>query len=283
MRAITGRTHVAGVIGWPVAHSLSPAIHNAGFESLGVDWTYVAFPTPPGRGASVIQLCRDGIISGLSVTMPHKSDAYMAVDRVSPAAAALHSVNTIVRDPDGALIGHSTDGDGLVDSLLVEGVDPSGREVLVVGWGGAARSVVDALSRRGASRVSVTNRSGVSPTDLEAIAPTGSVVEWADRDGGVASHEIVINCTSVGMGSDGAIPFDVAALDSTATVVDLVYHPLVTPLLRTAAARGCRTIGGLGMLIHQAARQQALWLSTFPDVEAMTQAALRQLAEPPVA
>ena len=274
---ITARTRVAGVIGWPIEHSLSPTIHNAGFASCDVDWIYTAFPVPAGRCAAILELCRAGTIGGLSVTMPHKTDVFALVDRVSPAAASLRSVNTVSVEPDGTLVGHSTDGDGLVDSLLADGVDPAGRSVLVVGWGGAARSVVDALNRHGCGRVTVTNRSGVDSHELGTIAPNASTVDWSSRHAAVEAHDVVVNCTSVGMGDDGRLPVDPERLSDRTTVVDLVYHPLDTPLLVAAAARGCRTIGGLGMLIHQAARQQRIWLGQDPDVSAMTAAALRRL------
>lgn len=280
---ITGRTRIAGVIGWPIAHSLSPTIHNAGFASCGADWVYAAFPVPAGGCADILGLCRQGVIGGLSVTMPHKTDVFHLVDRVSPAAASLRSVNTVSVDADGSLIGHSTDGDGLVDSLLAAGVDPAGLSILVLGWGGAARSVVDALVRRRAARVTVTNRSGVDRVELGAIAPDSDTIEWTSRDEVVDSYDAIVNCTSVGMGDDANSPIDSASLRQSSVVVDLVYHPLETPLLVAAAARGCRTVGGLGMLIHQAARQQRIWLGRDPDVAAMTEAALRRLRTPPVA
>ena len=280
---ITGRTRIAGVIGWPIAHSLSPTIHNAGFASCGVDWVYAAFPVPAGGCADILGLCRQGVIGGLSVTMPHKSDVFHLVDRVSPAAASLRSVNTVSVDTDGSLVGHSTDGDGLVDSLLAAGVDPAGLSVLVLGWGGAARSVVDALVRRRAARVTVTNRSGIDRVELGAIAPDSDTIEWSSRDEVLDSYDMIVNSTSVGMGDDASSPIDSASLRPSSVVVDLVYHPLETPLLAASAARGCRTVGGLGMLIHQAARQQRIWLGRDPDVTAMTEAALRRLRTPPVA
>jgi shikimate dehydrogenase len=274
---ITGRTRVAGVIGWPIEHSLSPTIHNAGFASCDVDWVYAAFPVAPGHCAEMLELCRRGSFGGLSVTMPHKTDVFGLVDRVTPAAASLRSVNTVAVEADGTLVGHSTDGDGLVDSLLAEGADPVGRSVLILGWGGAARSVADALTRRGSTAVTVTNRSGLDTSELSAIAPGATIHDWSARDHAVAEHDIVINCTSVGMGNDTRSPIDPTRLNPASVVVDLVYHPLRTPLLVAAESQGCRTVGGLGMLIHQAARQQRIWLGRDPDVAAMTAAALRRL------
>lgn len=282
---ITGRTRVAAVIGWPIEHSLSPTIHNAGFASMGVDWTYVALPIPAGGCEPILDLCRQGALGGLSVTMPHKAAVFARCDRLSPAAERLRSVNTVVRDTDGSLVGHSTDGDGLLDSLRAEGVDVSDRSVLVLGWGGAARSVTDALVRHGAGEILISNRSGVDEGERSAIAPDSSSIPWSRRNEVLSSIDLVINCTSVGMGSAGEAnaensPVDTAALHPGTVVTDLVYHPLTTPLLRGATHRGCRVVGGLGMLIHQAARQQVLWIGSVPDVAAMTDAALRRLDIP---
>lgn len=282
---ITGHTRVAAVIGWPIDHSLSPTIHNAGFRSMGVDWTYVALPIPAGGCQPILELCRQGALGGLSVTMPHKTAVFEQCDRLSPAAERLRSVNTVVRGSDGSLVGHSTDGDGLLDSLRAEDVDVTDRTVLVLGWGGAARSVTDALVRHRAGRIVISNRSGVDESERSAIAPDSSSIPWFRRNEVLASVDLVINCTSVGMGSFGEAnsensPIDVADLRSGTVVTDLVYHPLSTPLLQGARSRGCRVVGGLGMLIHQAARQQALWIGSEPDVAAMTDAALRRLDAP---
>lgn len=275
---VSGHTKVAAVLGHPVRHSLSPVIHNAGFESLGVDWTYVALPTPIEQLTSVLDLCRAEVIAGASVTMPLKTAAYEAMDDVSPAARVLRSVNT-VSAIDGRLVGHSTDGDGLVDSLLEEGCTIRGSSALVLGWGGAARSVVDAIHRAGVERIVVTNRSGVDPLDLSVIEPSGRSVPWTERDSTASEVDFVINCTSVGMGDDDSSPLDTSVLRPSTTVVDLVYHPIETTLLKTARARGCPTVGGLGMLIHQAVRQQQIWLGQRPDPSVMKDAALQALAE----
>lgn len=278
-RAISGRTRVAAVIGHPIEHSLSPAIHNAGFDSLGVDWAYVAFDVGVEGLTGVLQLCRSGALAGLSVTMPLKTATFEALEFVSPSAEMLRSVNTVSCDEEGRLHGHSTDGDGLVDSLIEEGVVLRGVSVLVLGWGGAARSVVDALRRHGVGRLSVANRSGVPEEELRRIAGSSRSIDWAIRHAEVAHHDILINCTSLGMGTDGSTPIDTSAIPGDVVVVDLVYHPLETPLMRAATERGCHVVGGLGMLVHQAARQQEIWLGDRPDTSVMRLAALRALAE----
>ena len=154
----TGSTRVAGVIGDPVRHSLSPALHNAAFSALGLDWTYLAFEVPSGQGADAVAAMRVLGIDGLSVTMPHKDTVAAAVDELSPAAALLGAVNCVRRDGD-RLIGENTDGAGFLRSLRTQaGVDPAGLHTVVLGAGGAARAVIVALAADGAL-VTVVNRS----------------------------------------------------------------------------------------------------------------------------
>lgn len=272
-RTISGRTRVAGVIGWPVEHSLSPVLHAAGFASLDIDWTYVAFPTPPDSVQRVVEAARTLGIAGLSVTMPHKTAVVDLCDALTDSARVLQSVNTIEFRSDGRSIGHSTDGDGLVDSLRHEGVDPTSRDVLVLGFGGAGRAVCDALRRHGAKRIVVTNRSLVSPDRLDAMGLIGAeVIPWSDRNDVASSCDLVINCTSVGMGDDSSSPLTDSVFSDRHVAIDIVYHPSETPFLRAARTRGARTIGGIGMLVHQAARQEEIWIGRTPDVEAMKRA-----------
>ncbi|MCU1392479.1 MAG: aroE [Ilumatobacteraceae bacterium] len=276
---ITGSTRLAGVIGSPVRHSLSPVIHNAAFAAAGLDWVFVAFEVVPGAAAAALAGMRAFGIAGLSVTMPHKDDVAAAVDVLDPAAAALGTVNTVVMQPDGRLAGHSTDGAGFVASLRDAAVDPTGMSVAVLGAGGAARSVIDALARAGASRIAVVNRSADRAAVAAALAGNrGSVGTPAD----IALADLVVNATSIGMATPGgdasAIPCDVSLLHASQVVADLVYHPLETSLLAAARACGAQAVDGLGMLVHQAALQQQLWTGIRPDPVAMRVAAERELA-----
>ena len=266
---------VAAVIGSPVQHSLSPALHNAAFRAAGLDWVYVAFEVAPGRAPEALVSMRTLGLGGLSVTTPHKEDVAAAVDALAPAAAALRSVNTVVWS-DGQLVGHSTDGDGFVASLAASGVSVGGRAVAVVGAGAAARSVVDALGRAGAGDLAIVNRTPARAAAAAALSSVGRVGSAAD----IAGADVVVNATSVGLGSD-ELPLDPAALRAGQVVADLVYHPLQTALLRAAAARGCTTIDGLGMLVHQAALQQQLWTGIAPDPATMRAAAEAELARRP--
>ncbi len=274
---MTGR-RVAAVIGSPIGHSLSPTIHRAAFAAAGLDWDYVAFDVPAGHGAAAVEAMRTLGLVGLSVTMPHKDDVFAAVDRREPAAEAMRSVNTVSWDGD-ELVGASTDGDGFVASLAEHGIDPGGCSIAVLGAGGAARSVVDALGRAGAGEIVVVNRTAERAAQAAALATVARAGAPAD----IAAADIVVNATNVGMGVDPAsggpadVPCDPDLLHPEQVAVDLVYHPLLTPWLAAASARGVRTLDGLGMLVHQAALQQLRWTGRMPDVAVMRAAAEQEL------
>ncbi len=271
---ISGATRVAAVIGSPVRHSLSPALHNAAFEQLGVDWVYTAFDVAHGRAQAAVDAMRTLGLGGLSVTMPHKEGIARAVDSLDAAAAALRSVNTVVPQADGSLKGYSTDGAGFVASLAAAGVGVDGRNVCVLGAGGAARAIIDALGRAGAARIAVLNRT--FSTAQEAVHLAGAVGAIGVAHD-VRDADIVVNATSIGMGSND-LPCDPAALRAGQVVADVVYHPRDTALLRAARAAGATAIDGFGMLVQQAALQQQLWHGHLPDVAVMAAAAERELA-----
>lgn len=268
-------TRLAAVIGSPVAHSLSPAIHRAAFEAAGVDWTYAALDVAPGKAPDALAAMRTLGISGFSVTMPHKEAVADAVDRLEPAARSLHSVNTVSWDGD-ELVGSSTDGAGFVASLADAGVSVDGTKVAIIGAGGAARSVIDALARAGASDITVLNRTADKAEAAAALTPVASPGIISD----ISRADIVVNATSVGMGDDLSLPCDPDLLRDGQVVADLIYHPLETRWMAAAAARGAQTVDGLGMLVHQAALQQRIWLGddAVIDIVAMRAAAMRALS-----
>ena len=271
---ISGATRVAAVIGSPVRHSLSPALHNAAFAQLGLDWVYVALQVDAGRAGEALQAMRVLGLGGMSVTMPHKEDVAAAVDSLDPAATALRSVNTVVPQPDGTLRGYSTDGAGFVASLEAAGESVSGRTVAVLGAGAAARAIIDAMARSGATRITVVNRTASSAEAAASLAgPVGAVGSMAH----VRDADLVVNATSVGMGSVD-LPCDASVLRAGQVVADIVYHPRRTALLDAAAAAGARTVEGLGMLVHQAVLQQRLWHGATPSADVMAAAAERELA-----
>jgi shikimate dehydrogenase len=267
-------TRLAAIIGSPVAHSLSPAIHRAAFDAAGVDWTYATFEVAPGHAPEALDAMRTLGIAGLSVTMPHKEAVAAVVDRLDPAARSLHSVNTVSWDGD-QLVGSSTDGAGFVASLADANVTVAEAKIAVIGAGGAARSVIDALARAGASDITVLNRTPERAEAAAALTPVASPGILSD----IKRADIVVNATSVGMGDDTSLPCDPALLHAGQTVADLVYHPLETQWMTTAAERGARTVDGLGMLVHQAALQQRIWLGgdAVIDIVAMRAAAIAAL------
>lgn len=272
---ISGATRLAAVIGDPVRHSLSPAIHNAAFRALGLDWVYVALPVAAGDVPRALDGVRALGIDGVSVTMPHKDAVAAAVDELEPDAAALGAVNCVSRDGD-RLLGANTDGPGLVASLADSGFTPAGRRCVVVGAGGAARAIVLALARADAAEVAVVNR---TPDRAHAAA------ELAGDKGRVASVEaveeadLIVNATSVGMGATGRGPGDMpvpgALVRPGHVVADVVVHPLDTPLLQHARSVGATTVDGAGMLVHQAALAFERWTGMSAPVDVM-QGAVRE-------
>lgn len=275
--APTGTTRLAAVIGSPVRHSLSPVIHNAAFAHLGLDWVYLAFEVAPGDVRRALDGMRALGIDGLSVTMPHKTDAARAVDQLTATARVLDAVNCVVRQGD-ELLGDNTDGPGFLAALAADtGFDPSGRRCAVVGAGGAARAVVLALARAGASEVVVVNR---TPARAEATADLAGPAGATGGTEAIAGAELVVNATPVGMGSSTALPFDPELVGPGQVVADLVYQPLDTPLLKAAATRGAVVSNGLGMLIHQAALAFEQWTGQPAPVEVMRQAVADRLLGP---
>jgi shikimate dehydrogenase len=269
---ITGATRVAGVIGDPVRHSLSPVLHNAAFRELGIDWVYVAFEVPGGATEQALEAMRALGIGGLSVTMPHKTAAAAACDELSSDAEALHSANTVTLLADGRLSGDSTDGSGFLRSLRDAGHDAAGAAALVLGAGGAARAVALALGGAGA-RVTVCARRDDAARAAAALA-NGATVAWAERAAAAADAAVVVNATPVGMGDTARdVPVPVEVLHRGQVVADLVYHPLETALLAGARERGAAVVDGLGMLVHQAALQVERWTGEVAPVAVMRAAA----------
>ncbi|MGI8756795.1 MAG: shikimate dehydrogenase [Acidimicrobiales bacterium] len=273
-RPLGATTTLAAVIGSPVRHSRSPALMNAAFAAGGLDWAFAAFEVPGGQAGAAVAAMRTLGLGGLSVTMPHKADVLAAVDRASATAQALGAVNCVAWEED-ELVGHNTDGAGLVASLHTDhAIEPTGMRTAVIGAGGAARSVVLALASAGVAEVVVVNRTASRADTAASLAgPVGRVGSHED----ISAADLVVNATSVGMGAprgaSGPLPVPSTVLRRHQAVVDLVYDPLRTPLLDAAEAVGARALDGLGMLVHQAAIAVALWTGTLPDLDAMAAAA----------
>lgn len=276
---IGGRTHVVGVIGWPVEHSLSPAIHNAAFASLGMDWAYVPLPVAPGA----MRAAADGLVGlgfrGANVTMPHKTEAADLADELAEDARRLRAVNTLVVDRD-RLHGHNTDTPGFDRFLRRDaGFDPAGRSALVLGAGGAARAVALALALAGAAELRVAVREVGRADDLllaiEGMELDVEVVPFDEAGGRRA--DLVVNATPVG--ADGRSCPPLPALARDVLVVDLLYRPAVTPLQVRAREAGAEAFGGLGLLLHQAALSFELWTGTPAPLDVMSAAAVVAVAE----
>ena len=270
---------VAAIIGDPVVQSLSPAMHNAVFHQRKLDWTYVAMEVREDALTGVLQTLGGTSIKAFSVTMPHKEAVFEMLSSVSSnlgevdeSAKAARSVNTIaIRS--GRMFGSNTDGDGCCNAIEQAGTGIAGSRVVVIGAGGTARAVVVALARRGASDIAVINRTESHARDAVACADVARIGSVDD----IATANILINATSVGMGSQEA-PVEQARLHSSLVVLDAVYYPLETTLLRDAKRAGAKTVDGLWMLVHQGALQQLAWFKEIGDVQLMRQAALDELA-----
>jgi shikimate dehydrogenase len=284
---ISGSTRVAGVIGDPVRHSLSPVLHNAAYRELGLDWVYAAFEVPAGATGAALDAMRALGLAGLSITMPHKTAAPESCDELTADAAALQSVNTVHVNERGRLVGDSTDGEGFLRSLREAGHDAAARSAVVLGGGGAARAVALALGRSGAD-VTVCARKAAAASAAAALAG-GEAVPWEERGAVVARCTLVVNATPIGMAPAeragggivaGAVdlPVSEGALRPGQVCVDLVYHPRDTPFLRAARARGAAAVDGLGMLVHQAALQIDAWTGRSAPIVAMRAAAEAALA-----
>jgi shikimate dehydrogenase len=262
------------VIGDPVRHSRSPAIHNAAFRALELDWAYVAFEVAAGGAAAAVQAMRTLGLGGMSVTMPHKSDVLGELDGLSPHARRLGAVNCIAWADGDQLVGHNTDGEGFLAALASDGVEVRGQRCLVLGAGGAARSVALALAEAGARSVGVCARRPEAAAVAAGLAgPAGQVIDGDDLVSAVRASQVLVNATPLGMAERDPLPVEPAALHPGLFVAELVYHPPLTQLLSAATEAGARCSNGLGMLVHQAAAAFELWTGRSAPLETMLDAA----------
>jgi len=289
-----GSTALLGVLGDPVRHSLSPAMHNAALAALGLDWVYLALPVAAPDLASVVAALEALDCRGLNVTIPHKQAVATLAAELSPLAQRLGAVNTLVRRPGGGWLGTNTDVEGFLAPLR-EGERP-GQRAVVLGTGGSALAVLAGLEQLGFSSIAVAGRNATALAALQAGCrdwlPALEPLAWTTADDerllhALAQADLVVNCTPVGMASTSdpmaanRSPLAAAALDRLrpgSGVYDLIYTPRPTALLKGAAERGCRTWDGLEMLVQQGAAALRLWSGrdTVP-VAAMRQAALERL------
>ena len=268
---------LAGVMGCPVAHTRSPAIHNHWIARHGLKGAYVQLPVHPDRLEAALRGLPALGFAGCNVTVPHKVSAMHFMDELHPTAQRVAAINTIVVQPDGSLLGMNNDGAGYVQSL--RDADPTWRgdagPALVLGAGGAARAIVVALLDEGVPELRITNRTLERAQALaEAFGERVKVVPWAQRNDAMAGVSLLVNTTTQGM--HGQPPLDVAldALPAAAMVSDAIYIPMETPLLAQARLRGHRTVNGLGMLLNQARPAFKAWYGVMPEITPELRAAI---------
>jgi shikimate dehydrogenase len=269
---IDAETQLYGVIGNPVRHSLSPIIHNGAFQRMGLNAAYLAFEVKNLEEA--VRGIRGLGIRGVSVTIPFKTQIIPFLDQLEEVAGKIQAVNTI-RQEGGKLIGYNTDWSGALGALE-EKVDLTGKKVFLLGAGGAARAIAFGLKERGC-RVFIGSR---SPEKAAALAEELGVVHRPLPIAGRLDADVLVNATSAGMSpNDEESPVPKEVLDKEMTVMDIVYKPLRTKLLREAEERGCRTIDGLEMLARQGAAQVEIWTGRKPEIGEIKEDLRRELSK----
>jgi shikimate dehydrogenase len=260
---------LAGIVGWPVAHSRSPKLHNYWLEKYGLNGAYVQLPVAPGMLEQAIPGLKALGFRGCNITLPHKVDALKLVDEVDANAKRMGAMNTIVVQPDGSLKGFNNDGFGYIQSLLDAQPDwrADAGPITVLGAGGAARAVVLSLADRGAKEIRLLNRTDAKAEALAAEfgAPV-KALPWAERHAALADVALLVNTTSQGMHGNPALELDLNALPKHTLVSDVIYVPLETPLLAAARLRGNPTVNGLGMLLNQARPAFHAWFGVMPEL-----------------
>lgn len=273
---IGATTKVAALFGYPVEHSLSPAMHNAAFERLGLDYCYAAFPVKPEMLKEAVAAIRALPLAGANVTVPHKENVIPLLDEVDGEAAFIGAVNTVVND-GGRLKGYNTDGRGFMRGISEAGVSLDGKRVLVLGSGGGSRAISYYISEK-AARLFLFDIDAAKAARLEAdlgrLRENVAKVETLNDLGGV---DVVINATPLGLKRSDPLPVEADLLHKRLVVGDLIYRE--TPLLAEASKKGCRTFNGLGMLLWQGVLAFELWTGRTPPVDLMRQVLLEGMKE----
>ncbi len=265
---LSGKAKLAGVMGWPVGHSLSPRLHGYWLQQHGIDGAYVPLPVRPRDFTGALLALRDLGFRGVNLTIPHKRAGLELCDSLDPAARRIGAVNTVVF-AEGRIEGRNTDASGFMDNLRqgAPGWRAEAGPAVVLGAGGAARAVVAALGDAGAPEIRLLNR---TRSRAEALAKDLDgpiqVADWSDRHDLLAEAGLLVNTTSLGMAGQPPLELDLAALPIAALVTDAVYAPLETDLLAEARARGNPLVDGLGMLLHQARPGFEAWFGVAPQV-----------------
>lgn len=282
---ITAKTKILGIFGYPTGHTISPAMHNAVIKALRLDMVYLPFEVKPSELREAIKCIKSIGMIGVNITIPHKEAVIKFIDDVSEEARHIGAVNTIV-NKDGRLIGHNTDGYGYITSLKEEcNFNPKGKNIAILGAGGAARGILVALSVKKPKTIVIANRTlaraislikafkGKFPeTKFKAVDLNKDILKKYFKE-----IELLVNTTSVGMKKNETVEIPLELLPKTAVVSDIVYNPLETLLLKKAKKLGLTTHSGLGMLVHQGVKSFKLWTGMDAPIEVMRKAALKAL------
>lgn len=262
---------LAAVIGHPIAHSRSPRLHGYWLRRYGINGHYVPMDVAPENLAEVIGAMRKMGFKGANVTIPHKETVMRLVDTLTDSAKAIGAVNTLVFKDDGTVAGDNTDGYGFIENLRQGAPDWQGDSgsALVLGAGGAARAIVFSLLEAGVPKVMIANRTRDRAEKLrEDFGVAVEVIDWSDAESAMAEAATLVNTTALGMTGKAPLTLSLDAISKETVVTDIVYTPLKTDLLRQAEIAGCRTVDGLGMLLHQAVPGFEAWFGKRPEVDA---------------
>ena len=277
---ITGRTKLAGIMGWPVTHSRSPALHNFWIDEHGVDGAYLPLAVRPEHLEEALRALPALGFRGCNLTLPHKQAALAIVDKLEPLARRIGAINTIIVMPDGSLEGRNTDAFGFRENLRERAPDwkPSAGPAVVLGAGGGARGVIAALIEARVEEIRIVNRTLVRAEqvarDLAAAGARITALSWSELASALRGAGLLVNTTSLGMNGEPELEIDLSPLPPRAVVADIVYVPLETPLLAAARERGHLTVDGLGMLLHQGRPGFEAWFGSPVQVTRELRAAI---------
>jgi shikimate dehydrogenase len=282
---ISGQTIICGIIGDPIEHTMSPAMHNAAFKALGLDYVYIPFKVKSLELKKAAEGIRGLSFRGMNVTIPHKVAVMQFLDRIDPLAEKIGAVNTIVND-GGILTGYNTDATGFLQTLQDRNIEPAAKKVLLLGAGGAARAISHILTREKAQLTILNREQELSwaedlaarlSRNYKAEVKAGELTK-ENLKKAINTVDLLVNATSLGMSPDEVeTPVPADLLRANLTVFDIIYNPLPTRLLREAAATGAKTIDGLEMLVRQGAASFEIWTKIKPPVDVMRQAVLNLL------
>ncbi|OGO19418.1 MAG: shikimate dehydrogenase [Chloroflexi bacterium RBG_16_50_11] len=282
-KGISGKTKICALIGDPVEHTMSPAMHNAAYKKLGLDYVYIPFRVSPEQLPQAVAGLRALNVRGFNITIPHKVNIIPLLDSLDPLAEKIGAVNTVV-NTDGELRGYNTDAEGFLRALLERGIKPEGKNIVILGAGGASRAISYSLAAKDA-RLTILNRQqeldwaeNIALLIRDELRKEVRVLELGNLAKALSGTGLLVNATSVGMHpavNDSPVP--AGLLDKVPFVFDIVYNPIKTKLLREAAAAGAKTIGGVDMLAWQGALAFEMWTGQAAPVELMRSEAIKML------